>query len=161
MGYENNAINLATGSAYNQYGPRETQDSIALSGGKVHGSGSEQELVLYLYGDDFDGGATAVASSGTLPAGAVVIGATLEITSAITMGNADNDIVVGTSGSEATNGIDFDNTTGAVGTYAHDAINGTWASPLAANTDVGIDVTGTTPSMDGGSAKIVIRYTKI
>tara|TARA_R110000787_G_scaffold193899_2_gene305422 strand:+ start:6815 stop:7300 length:486 start_codon:yes stop_codon:yes gene_type:complete len=161
MGYENNAFPLASGTSYNQYGTRGVQDSIILSGGHVHGSGTEHSLVIYLNGDEFAGGAVAVASSGTLPAGSVVIGATMEITSAITMGNADNDIVIGTSTSEATNGVDFDNTTGAVGTYAHAAINGTWAAPLAADTVVGIDVSGTTPSMDAGLAKVVIRYTKI
>lgn len=161
MGYENSAINLASGTAYNHYGARNTQDSTVLSGGESPSAGSEKELVVYLNGDEFGGTATAVATQGELPAGAVVIGATMEITSAITMGNADNDISVGTSGSEATNGIDFDNTTGAVGTYAHDAINGTWAAPLAAATTVAFDVAGTTPSMDGGQAKVVIRYTKI
>ena len=161
MGYENNAFPHTSGTSYNQYGPRGTQDSIVLSGGDIHGSGAEKELVIYLEGADFAGGAVAVASSGTLPAGSVVIGATMEITSAITMGNADNDITVGTSTSSATNGVDFDNLAGAVGTYVQDAINGTWAAPLAADTIVEIDVSGTTPSMDDGQAKIVIRYTKI
>lgn len=161
MSYENSAINLATGSAYNQYGPRGTQDSTILSGGEVHGDGIVKELVVYLNGDEFGGTATAVATSYSLPAGAVVLDAVMEITEAITMGNADNDISVGTSGSEVTNGFDFDNTTGAVGTYAHDAINGTWAAPLAADTVVAFDVAGTTPSMDGGQAKVVIRYRKI
>lgn len=161
MGYENNTMNLATGSAYTHYGPRGVQDSTVLSGGEVHGDGVVKELVIYLNGDDFGGTATAVATSYTLPAGAVVKEATMEVTSAITMGNADNDIVIGTSGSEATNGVDFDNTTGAVGTYSQDAINGTWAAPLAADTVVSFDVSGTSASMDGGQAKVVIRYTKI
>jgi len=161
MGYENSAFPHTSGTSYNQYGTRDTQDSTVLSGGQLHGNGAESELVVYLNGDEFAGGAVAVASSGTLPAGAVVIGATMEITSAITMGHADNDIVVGTSTTETTNGIDFDNTTGAAATYAHDAINGTWAAPLAADTIVAFDVAGTTPSMTGGQAKVVIRYTKI
>lgn len=161
MGYENNAFPLATGTSYNHYGTRGVQDSTVLSGGEVHGDGIVKELVVYLNGDEFGGTADAVATSYTLPAGAVVLDAVMEITSAITMGNADNDISVGTSGSETTNGIDFDNTTGAVGTYTQDAINGTWAAPLAANTVVAFDVAGTTPSMDGGQAKVVIRYRKI
>lgn len=161
MGYENNAFPHTSGTSYNQYGTRDVQDSTVLSGGEIHGAGAERELVVYLNGDEFGGTAVAVATSATLPAGASVISAIMEITSAITMGNADNDISVGTSGSETTNGFDFDNTTGAVGTYTHDAINGTWASPLAADTTVAFDVAGTTPSMDGGQAKVVIRYTKI
>lgn len=161
MGYENSAFPHTSGTSYNHYGTRGVQDSTVLSGGKVHGSGSEQELVIYLNGDEFAGAAVAVATSGTLLAGSVVIGATMEITSTITMGNADNDITVGTATSSATNGIDFDNLAGAVGTYSHDAINGTWAAPLAADTIVEFDVSGTTPSMDGGQAKVVIRYTKI
>lgn len=162
MGYENSSFPLTSGTSYNQYGRRGTQDSTILSGGQMHGvGGSEFDLVIYLNGNDFNGTATAVATSGVLPAGAKVISAMLEITETITMGNADNDISVGTSGSETTNGFDFDNTTGAIGVYDHDAINGTWANPLAAATTVAWDVAGTTPSMNGGKAKCVIRYTKI
>jgi len=162
MGYENNTFPLTSGTSYNQYGPRGTQDSAKLSGGQLHGAGgSEFDLVIYLTGAEFGGTATAVATSGVLPAGAKVISAMLEITETITMGNADNDISVGTSGSETTNGFDFDNTTGAIGVYDHDAINGTWANPLAAATTVAWDVAGTTPSMSGGKAKCVIRYIKV
>lgn len=161
MSYENNAFPHTSGTSFNQYGTRGVQDSTVLSGGRVHGAGSEQELVVYLNGGEFDGGAVAVATSGILPAGASVISAIMEITSTITMGNADNDITVGTATSSATNGVDFDNLAGAVGTYTQDAINGTWANPLAADTIVEFDVTGTSASMAGGQAKVVIRYTKI
>lgn len=156
MGYENSA-GLGVN---NHYGVRDTQDSAVISGGKVRAVGVVQEAVIYFTGDEIS--STEVDTIATIPAGSRVLDATLEIVEAITMGNADNDISVGTSGSAVTNGVDFDNTTGAVGAYNADATNGTWADVLAADTVVAIDVAGTTPdNTAGGKGKVVIRYIKV
>ena len=78
------------------------------------------------------------------------------------MGNADNDIVIGTAGDSEVDGADFDNTTGAVGAYNASAINNDWAGVLAADTSVAVQVTGTTPdNTTGGKGKIVVRYLKV
>jgi hypothetical protein len=156
MSYENSA-GLGVN---NQYGPRDTQDSAALSGGNVEASGSVQEGVIYFTGDEISG--TEIATSLVIPAGSRVLDATLQIEEAITMGNADNDIIVGTSGDSEVDGADFDNTTGAAGTYNAAALNNDWAAVLAADTTVAVQVTGTTPdNTAGGKGKVVIRYIKV
>lgn len=156
MSYENSAGLGVT----NQYGVRDTQDSAAASGGKVESSGSVHEAVVYFTGDEL--GSTEVVTRLSIPAGARVLDATLEVVEAIAMGNADNDIVIGTAGGAVSNGVDFDNTTGAAGAYAGTAANGTWAAPLAASTSVAVLVTGTTPNnTTGGKGKIVVRYLKV
>jgi hypothetical protein len=157
MSYENSA-GLGVN---NQYGVRDTQDSIALSGGRVPGFGGEREDVVYFTGDLLT--SSDVDTGLTIPAGARIQSVTLEIIEAMTMGNADNDIEVGTNGSVATNGAQFDNTNGAVGTYAPASLNGTWASEavLVADTAVSFIVTGTTAGATGGKGRVVVRYTKI
>tara|TARA_R110000782_G_scaffold63309_3_gene129817 strand:+ start:8802 stop:9269 length:468 start_codon:yes stop_codon:yes gene_type:complete len=155
MSYENSAGLGVT----NQYGVRDTQDSAVLSGGKVESQGSVHEAVVYFTGDEL--GAVEVVTSLSIPAGARVLDATLEVVEAITMGNADNDIVIGTATTSETNGVDFDNTTGAAGAYAGAAANGTWAAPLALATSVAVQVTGTDAGATGGKGKIVVRYLKV
>lgn len=156
MSYENSA-GLGVN---NQYGPRDTQDSAALSGGNVEASGSVQEGVIYFTGDEISG--TEIETSLVIPAGSRVLDATLQIEEAITMGNADNVIVVGTSGDSEVDGADFDSTTGAAGTYNAAALNNDWAAVLAADTTVAVQVTGTSSNNTaGGKGKVVIRYIKV
>jgi hypothetical protein len=161
MGYENNAMNLASGSAYNQYGPRGTEDGV-VSGGNLHGvGGSTFEAVVYITGDDFNG-TTSYDTQLSLPAGSFPIEAVFEISEAFTVGNADNVINIGTNGSESTNGFAIaDPETAEVTKDTSGA--GTWAAALAANTAVGVSVTGTTAAVTAGSgkAKVIIRYTKV
>lgn len=147
------------GTTNTHFGTRDTQDAAAVSGGKVRAVGSVQEGVIYFTGDEISG--TEITTGLTIPAGSRVIDATLEFVEDVTMGNADNDIIVGTFGSSVTNGLDFDNTNGT-GTHTTTAINGTWGSVLAADTVVGIDMAGTAvAAVAGGKGKVVIRYKKV
>ena len=140
------------------YGERHLQDGT-VAGGKLPNSGAVEEVVVYISGRDFNG-ATSFDTRATLPAGAVVLEAIAEITTAFTLGNADNDIYVGTNGSESTNyGMQLA-TPASTGTVV-DAPAGTWAAPLAAETAIGVAVAGTTPSAADGEAKVVVRYQKI
>lgn len=142
------------------YGTRDTEQGIA-SGGEIHGAGAEIEKVVYITGDDFNGG-TSFNTQLTIPAGAFPIEATFEISEAFTVGNADNVINIGTDTSESTNGFSIaDPETAEVTKDTSGA--GTWAAALAADTAVGVSVTGTTAAITAGSgkAKVVIRYTKI
>jgi hypothetical protein len=148
------------GTTNNQYGIRDTQDSAVLSGGKVESGGSVHEAVVYFTGDELSD--TEAVTNLTIPAGARVLDATLEVVEAITMGNADNDIVIGTAGDSEVDGADFDNTTGAVGAYNASALNNDWAAVLAADTSVAVQVTGTdADNTAGGKGKIVVRYLKV
>lgn len=156
MGYESNS-GLGV---YNHYGPRDIEAGV-VSGGDVHGSGVIFESVVYITGDDFNS-TTSFDTQLTLPAGAVFKEATFDVTEAFTLGNADNVFNIGTNGSESTNGVSIANPD-ATGVTQDTSGAGTWAAALAADTAVGVSVTGTTAAVTAGSgkAKVVIRYTKI
>ena len=156
MAYENSA-GLGVN---NHYGVRGTEDGL-VSGGLLPGQGAFREAVVYITGDDFDG-ATSFNTLLTLPAGAFPVEAVFEITEAFTVGNADNVINIGTDGSESTNGFSIADPETAEVTRDTSAA-GTWAAELAADTAVGVSVTGTTPSVAAGSgeAKVIVRYIKV
>jgi|18_taG_2_1085343.scaffolds.fasta_scaffold05605_4 hypothetical protein len=161
MGYENSAFPHVTGSAKNYYGVRDSEAGVA-SGGEMHGQGgAERDVVVYITGDDFGGG-TSFNTELIIPAGAIVESATFEVSEAFTVGNADNVFNIGTDGSELTNGVAIANPDVASTTQDTSGA-GTWAAALAANTAVGVSVTGTTAGVTAGSgrAKVVISYTKI
>lgn len=162
MGYENNAINLATGTAYNHYGPRGTQAGV-VSGGDIHKNGTVHEAVVYITGDDFGSG-TSFDTQLVIPDGALFKEAYVEVTEAFALGGTTPTINVGTNGSEGTNYVielseaqaeaadEYYNATGA----------GTFANPLTANTTIGVALDGTSPTVtSAGKAKVVIRYLKI
>ncbi len=144
----------------NQYGPRGLQEGL-LGGGALKAVGQEFEAVVYITGDDFAGG-TSFNTQLTLPAGSFPLSATFEITEAFTVGNADNVISVGTDTTELTNGFTIaDPETAEVTRDTSGAC--TWAASLAADTAVGVSVTGTTAAITAGSgaAKAIISYIKI
>jgi hypothetical protein len=161
MGYENSAFPHTSGTSYNHYGPRGTEKGVA-SGGELHGSGAVREAVIYISGDDF-GGTTSFDSRLVIPAGAIVQEVFYEVTEAFTLGNADNIFSIGTNGSEATNGVTITQPDVAgSGQELVGDLNGTWAAALAADTAVGVAVSGTAAGVTAGSgkAKVVIRYSK-
>lgn len=141
------------------YGPRSSQDGV-VSGGTIQKHGSVFEAVVYISGDDFDGG-TSFNTELTIPSGAFPLDAYFEVTEAFTLGNADNVFNIGTDGSESTNGVSIANPD-ATGVTRDDTPKGTWGAALTADTAVGVSVTGTTAGVTAGSgkAKVVIRYQK-
>ena len=164
MSYESGAFggaqNPESPVTNNQYGVRDTQDSAAISGGEIEGGGAARDYVVYFTGDEIT---TSDVDTGlTLPAGSVIVGAVLEIEDAITMSDGTVDIEFGTNNSVATNGVQFDNTDGAVGTYAAvSPYNGDFAagSVLAADTDISMLLSAGTAS--GGKGKVVFTVRKV
>jgi hypothetical protein len=160
MGFESN-----TGlGVVNHYGARDTEAGGTISGGELAGGeGSEKEAIIYITGDDF-AGTTSFDTALTLPAGAIFQSAVFEIGEAFTLGNADNIFSIGTNGSEATNGVAIANPD-AAGTTIDSTGGGTWvaSAALAADTVVGVAVSGTTAAVTAGAgkAKVVIKYTKV
>ena len=153
--------NSAGLGVFNQYGPRGSQAGV-VSGGELHGAGGAVfEHVVYITGDDFAGG-VSYNTRLTIPAGSFLDEAIFEITEAFTVGNADNVINIGTDTSELTNGVQIaDPETAEVTIDTTGA--GTWAAALAADTLVGVSVTGTTAAITAGSgaAKVILRFRKI
>jgi hypothetical protein len=151
----------------NSYGIRGTQDGI-VGGGKLPVSGSIDEMVVYITAADF-GADETFDTRFTLPAGSVPLDALFEVTEAFTQtgGTTSLTLNVGTNGSEATNGFTITDAATSIAVVTElDAVgDGTWANlALAADTAVGVSLVaggGTITSVDGGAAKVVIRYRKV
>ena len=134
-------LNEAGLGVYNNYGTRTTDEGRV---GDINTGGVVREMKI-----DFRGDANGETVTGTLPAGADIQGVYVDVTEAFTGVTA---IDLGTSGSEATNGVSVPLTAGKATLTA----GGTWAAVLAASTTVAVDFTGTANGT--GNAEVVIRY---
>lgn len=159
MGFESNT-GLGT---RNHYGPRSQREGIE---GGIKTEGSVQELSLKFSGANINDDVFST-NLAQLPAGARIIRAIVRVDEAFTLGGTSPVINIGTDGSESTNGISIDETRGeASATYTDSdtgvAINGTWAATLAADTQVSVALSGTTPTVgSGGYAIVTIQYIKM
>lgn len=139
----------------NHYGPRENGPGAGVIGTE----GREVEFSLDITGEVSTNGGPLLVDF-IIPAGAIIEKAYLVVTEVAVFGNADNVVDVGTDGSEATNGFTITNDQlEAVATVdLTGQLSGTWAAPLAADTTVGVVVSGTTASHTGGKAKVIVKY---
>lgn len=163
MSFENNTINLESGSARNFYGPRSAKEGIE---GSIKTEGSIQELSLKITGANINDDVFS-SNLAVLPAGCRVLRAIVAIDEVFDLGGTSPVINIGTDGSESTNGVSIDETRAeAAATYTDAdtgvAINGTWAAELAADTQVSVALSGTTPTVgSGGYAVVTIQYIKL
>lgn len=144
----------------NFYGPRSAKEGIE---GGIKTEGTIKELTLKFTGqninDDVFGTNLAV-----LPAGARPIRAIVSINEVFALGGTTPTINIGTDGSEATNGVSIAEAQAEATGVLTDAdsgvaINGTWGSELAADTQVSVALGGTTPTVGaGGYAVVTIEY---
>jgi hypothetical protein len=141
----------------NHYGPRES----GQTSGKVKTEGVKNE-----YSIQFDAADIGVAlfSAPALPADSLVTAVYLKVSEAFALGGTTPTILVGTDTSEVTNGAVLDEASAeAVGVYDITAsLTGTWAANLVAETDIGIVLGGTTPTVGAaGKAEVIIEYLKV
>ena len=102
-----------------------------------------------------------------IPAGSIITAAYFETTEVFVLGGTTPALEVGTSGSEATNGVTVTEaqleTVGADDITA--ALSGTWAAGVAlvADTVVGVAFSGSTPTAVSGSgkARVTVVYKKL
>lgn len=140
---------------HNHFGPRS-------KGGETVGvydtDGTIRELAIDINGEML-GLAAFQLMVPTLPKGATVLNVLAEITEAFVLGGTTPAIKIGTKTTEATNGVSISEAQAeAVGNYVL-ATAGTWSSPLAAATTVGIAFAGTSPTTTkAGRGRVVIRY---
>ena len=167
MGFETSAFGDSTtagsgnvvSTVSNHYGPRST----GKTAGATDTSGFENELSLDIDGTMVGNAAFALVVP-KLPAGSNITKAYLEVEEAFVLGGTTPAIEVGTEGSEATNGVTVTEAQAeAVGYYdVTAALAGTWAAPLAAETTVGIALSGTSPTVtSAGKMRLVISYDKV
>lgn len=140
------------------YGARD----IGKTQGVTRTEGFMNELVIELDGTMVGNEAFPLIAP-KLPAGSRIEDVYWEVTEAFVLGGTTPVIEVGTEGSEATNGFTVTEAQAEnVGVYdLTAALSGTWAAAagLAADTVIGIDLAGTTPTVTAaGKARVVIRY---
>lgn len=168
MGYEQAKFGDGSGTGSgnvttavsNHYGPRDAGKTV----GRIFTEGVKRELSLDIDGDMASAESFALLLANTLPAGSVITEAYVEVTEAFVLGGTTPTILIGTATSEVTNGLVISEAQAeAVGTYdVTGTLTGTWASPLAAETTVGLALGGTSPtSTSAGKARVVIRYADV
>ena len=151
MGYESNTgIDVS-----NHYGPRNTGGAI----GGIKTEGAIKELSIDITGEMLN---SSFRPEAILPAGSLPTLAYIDVSEVFVMGGTSPTILVGTSGSEATNGcVVSEAIAEAVGTVDITAtLTGTWNASLAAATTVGVAMGGTSPTATAtaGKARLVVQY---
>lgn len=140
----------------NHYGPFNT----GKTQGNIKTEGSLKELTLDIDGE-MVGNAAYPLVVPTLPAGTIIKEVFAEVSEAFVLGGTTPALEIGTETSEATNGFTVSEAQAeAVASYdLTSALSGTWAAPLAADTTLGIALSGTTPTVtSAGKMRVVIRY---
>lgn len=148
-------------TVHNQFGPRRVGDTVGVN--KVEGI--KEELIIDLT-PDLVNGSVGPFRPFVLPAGAVIKDVYMDVEDVFTLGGTTPAIEIGTAGSEVTNGFTITEAqleaTASVNLTS--ALSGTWdaEAPLAANTTIGIVLSGTTPTIGtAGKARITILFDRI
>ena len=151
MSYETAALR----GVKNNYGTRPLEQGIV---GELPGNGAVRELTVHISGETLNSG---VIEGVTIPAGSLPLRWSLKVEEAFDLGGTTPTIVVGTDGSESTNGLSIsDAVASAVETTTSTSFAGTWGSDLAAETEVNITMGGTSPTAVAaeGQARLVVEY---
>jgi hypothetical protein len=149
-----------TGLGVNNFsGPRTALEGM---GGHVKTEGAKKQMVLEFAGTNINDG--VMDSVVTLPANALVVAAYADIEEAVTMTGTTPTILIGTNGSEVTNGLVISEAQAeAAGVYdVSGTLTGTWAAGLLTDTAVSVTLGGTTPTVtNDGHIKVVIEYVTV
>lgn len=159
FGYEGGATTADSYGVSNHYGARK----VGKGQGTTSTEGFMNELTLDLDGELVGNEAFPLLTP-QLPAGAKIEDVFLEVSEAFVLGGTSPVVEVGTATSEATNGVTVTEAQlEATGVYdITSAVSGTWLAGLAAVTNLGIVLGGTSPTVtDAGKARLVIRYLKV
>lgn len=142
-----------------QYGARKVEKAL----GVVKTAGGLNQYTVDIVGSSVADGLEVAEV--IIPAGSLLVSAYVEVTEAFVLGGTTPTLLVGTNGSEATNGVVVSEAIAeAVGTediFATAA--GTWAASLAADTIIGVALGGAaSPTVtDAGKARLVVNFTAI
>lgn len=140
---------------FQHYGPRD----VGGYRGTVKTEGIRKELILSF--DAADVTATTYQLAPTLPANTLLTGAYAKVSEAFALGGTTPTILVGTAGSEVTNGIVVSEAQAeAIGIYdVTSTKTGTWNAVLAADTEIGLALGGTTPTITAaGKCEVILTY---
>lgn len=143
----------------NFYGPRTALEGL---GGHVKTEGAKKQLVLEFSGKNINDG--VMDSIEILPANALIVAAYADVEEAVTMTGTTPTILVGTDGSEVTNGLVISEAQAeAASVYdVSGTLTGTWAAGLTSDTTLSVVLGGTTPTItNDGRIKVVIEYVQV
>lgn len=154
-------VNTALGKPHNSFNARPYGQQIGVD----HSENGTVQVTMTLTADQLV--RDAATNDGfllttTIPAGALIRNILVQTKAAITMTGTTPTILVGTEGSEVTNGFVISATQASTpGAYVETGV-GTWSAttPLAAATVIGVALGGTTPvvTSTGGQIDVLIEY---
>lgn len=149
-----------TGLGVNNFeGPRTALEGM---GGHVKTEGAKQQMVLEFAGTNINDG--VMDSVVTLPANALIVAAYADVNEVVALGGTTPTILVGTNGSEVTNGLVMSEAQAeAASVYdLTSTLTGTWAAGLTTDTAVSVTLGGTSPTVSNdGHIKVVIEYVTV
>jgi|TARA_R110000824_G_scaffold150498_2_gene321121 hypothetical protein len=141
------------------YGVRTALEGLA---GHVKTEGAKRQMVLEFKGANINDG--VMDSVVILPANALIVAAYADVNEVVALGGTTPTILVGTNGSEVTNGLVISEAQAeAASVYDVSAsLTGTWAAGLTTDTSVSVTLGGTTPTIAaGGRIKVVVEYVTV
>lgn len=150
------------GNVHNRYNGQKLGEQAGVN----HSDNAVTEITATITGEqlvrDVDTGDAFLVPL-VLPVGAVLGDVIVQVKEAFVLGGTTPTILIGTQGSEVTNGFVISEAQAeAVGTYNVTATKtGTWASPIATAATVGVALGGTTPTVTAaGRLDVYVKYTK-
>lgn len=158
---------VAVGSGGNVNGTVHNRYNTQKIGGQVgvnHSDTASTEVTMTITAEQLQRDAATgdgFLLAPKLPVGAVITRTIVQVKEAFALTGTTPTILIGTEGSEATNGFSISKAQAeAVGTYTGQTLNGTWAAPIAAVATVGVALGGTTPVVTGvaGKMDVLIHY---
>lgn len=141
------------------YGTRTALEGL---GGHIKTEGAKKQMVLEFKGANINDG--VMDSVETLPANCIVTAAYADVNEVVALGGTTPTILVGTNGSEVTNGLVISEAQAeAANVYdVTSTLTGTWAAGLTADTAVSVTLGGTSPTISAaGRIKIVVEYVTV
>lgn len=155
-------VNNLDGDPHNRYNQSLLGEQIGVN----HSDNAVTEITATITGVQLQRDAVgndAFLTRLGIPVGAIIKGVTVQVKQAFVLGGTTPTILIGTEGSEVTNGFPISAAqANAIGTYDLTASRtGTWNAPIAAALVVGVALGGTGPTItSAGRMDVLISYVK-
>lgn len=147
-------------NVHNQFGSRDSGQTV----GSFKTEGAEEHLSFNVTGEMLQrGGTDEILVPLVIPGGFVFTSVYVRTLEAFVLGGTTPTILIGTQGSEVTNGFVISEAQAETpGTYDVTATKvGTWAAPINVGTTVGIALGGTLPTVTAaGKLEVIVKYTR-
>jgi hypothetical protein len=152
-----------TSNVHNNFGPRDIKNDGSMGVNKIEGI--KEELIVYVTGDMFTDVPDTLMPY-TLPEGAILKAAYVDVVEAFALGGTTPTILIGENGAEVTNGLVISEAI-AEGTGSHNltaTFAGEWDSeaPLPHRHTIGIALGGSNPTITrAGRLRVTILFDRV